>query len=358
MKKGKQMKKEKQMKKGKQTKKRNTQKRKKRNTSQKKTQKSKYPYVKQLIVKKRMTDQKIKDKQGHFFNATHYDTIIKRDTDVYWIDENNNKQLLLSFRKNVIPQNMCNIAFNSLKDEAKKTHPNRGAAAGMVDIKNLPNYVGEIVKVDKYRVFYKNKKDNKLSKDNIGNMVSSGIIGYYDQPDRNNKNRSKNEVPCRLTQFTRDEVENWKQVQPFIKKIDSLFKKLVPNRHKAQLQRARKTSKFQIKDTAFSTLTLNYNFRTATHRDKGDLEEGFGNLVVLEKPGIKYSGGYLGFPQFKVAVDLRQGDFLAMDVHQWHSNTKLTGKTILNKRGKREPTYGRLSVVCYLRKNMIKCAKK
>jgi len=333
--------------------------RRKRKRKRKRTKKkSKHPLVRQLIVKKRLTDQGIKDKQGHFFNTSHYDTIIKSDADVYWIDENNNKRLLLSFRKNVIPQNMCNIAFNSLKDEAQKTHPNRGAAAGMVDIKNLPNYVGKIVKVDKYRVFYKNKKDNKLSRDNIGNMVSSGIIGYYDQPDRNNKNRSKNDVPCRLTQFTRDEVENWKQVQPFIKKIDSLFKRLVPDRHKAQLQRARKTPKFQIKDTAFSTLTLNYNFRTATHRDKGDLEEGFGNLVVLEKTGARYEGGYLGFPQFKVAVDLRQGDFIAMDVHQWHCNTKLIGKTTLNKRGKRVPAYGRLSVVCYLRKNMIKCANK
>ena len=329
----------------------------KRKNRNKKTKKSRHQPVRQLIVKKKMTDQKIKDKQGHFFNAVHYDTIVKSDVDVYWIDENNNKRLLLSFRKNVIPQNMCKIAFNSLKDEAQKTHPNRGAAAGIVDIKNLPNYVGKIVKVDKYRVFYKNKKDNKLSKDNIGNMVSSGIIGYYDQPDRNNKNRSKNDVPCRLTQFTRDEVENWKQVQPFIKKIDSLFKKIVPDRHKVQLHRARKTSKFQIKDTAFSTLTLNYNFRTATHKDKGDFEEGFGNLVVLENPYTKYEGGYLGFPQFKVAVDPRQGDFLAIDIHQWHGNTKLTGKTILNKRGKRVPAYGRLSVVCYLRKNMIKCAK-
>jgi hypothetical protein len=42
-------------------------------------------------------------------------------------------------------------------------------------------------------------------------------------------------------------------------------------------------------------------------------------------------------------VDVRQGDFLAMDVHEWHCNTPIIGT-------------GRLSIVAYLRKNMIKCA--
>ena len=62
----------------------------------------------------------------------------------------------------------------------------------------------------------------------------------------------------------------------------------------------------------------------------------------------------LGFPQYGVAVDVRQGDFLAMDVHQWHCNTPLehSKKTI------EKDEIGRLSIVCYLRKNMIKCKQK
>ena len=50
--------------------------------------------------------------------------------------------------------------------------------------------------------------------------------------------------------------------------------------------------------------------------------------------------------QYGVAVDVRNGDFLAMDVHEWHSNTKLIPVT---------KDYSRLSMVCYLRENMIKC---
>ena len=50
------------------------------------------------------------------------------------------------------------------------------------------------------------------------------------------------------------------------------------------------------------------------------------------------------FPQYGVAVDARHGDFVAMDVHQWHCNTSIVGN-------------GRLSVVCYLRSGMLKCAE-
>jgi hypothetical protein len=159
-------------------------------------------------------------------------------------------------------------------------------------------------------------------------------------------------------------VAKWKHSLPFIKEANKQFKKLVPERHSVQLKRAKKTKDFQIENTAFSTITLNYNYQTALHKDKGDFEEGFGNLLVLEKDKcsdssnnvISYKGGYTGFPQYGVAVDVRQGDFLAMDVHQWHCNTTISDGHIPSNKKSKDETYGRLSIVCYLRKNMIKCA--
>ena len=91
-------------------------------------------------------------------------------------------------------------------------------------------------------------------------------------------------------------------------------------------------------------MTINYNWQTALHKDAGDLKEGFGNLIVCTEGD--YEGGYTGFPQYGVAVDVKNGDFLAMDVHEWHANTKLKGKT---------KDFTRLSLVCYLRENMVKC---
>ena len=169
-------------------------------------------------------------------------------------------------------------------------------------------------------------------------------------------NNHKKIPMCRTTQFTKKNVDKWKKTIPLIKEADRLFKKLVPDRYKIQLERAQQTPKFQIDNTAYSTITLNYNWRTASHCDSGDLDEGFGNLIVLEKSKSNYNsklkdtntngytGGYLGFPRWGICVDVRQGDFLAMDVHEYHSNTPIIGD-------------GRLSVVCYLRKKMINCKR-
>ena len=156
-----------------------------------------------------------------------------------------------------------------------------------------------------------------FSRDNVSNIAQSNIAGYYDRPDRNNYNKvneknktQKKEIPmCRTTQFTKKNVEKWKKSIPLIEHADRLFKQLIPDRHKIQLERATKTPEFQINNTAYSTITINYNWRTAAHCDSGDLDEGFGNLIILEKAksefngkndlgGIKdgFKGGFLGFP--------------------------------------------------------------
>ena len=324
-----------------------------------------------LTIKPILTKEEIKEKEGEYFDESHYtkhNKVITTDTDVYGLEEDGTKKLLLKFRKNVIPQSICSDAYNALEKHAKHKNSNRGAAAGKLSLSKLPNHVGEIIKQDKYRVFYKTKNGN-VSRDNVSNIAQSNIAGYYDRPDRNNYNKTnkeiktktlKKEIPmCRTTQFTKKNVEKWKKTIPLIKEADKLFKKLIPDRHKIQLERANKTPEFQIHKTAYSTITVNYNWRTAAHCDSGDLDEGFGNLIILEKAksgftgkndfkdGIKdgFLGGYLGFPRWGVCVDCRQGDFLAMDVHEYHSNTPIEGD-------------GRLSVVCYLRKKMIHCIRK
>jgi hypothetical protein len=91
-------------------------------------------------------------------------------------------------------------------------------------------------------------------------------------------------------------------------------------------------------------VTTNLNFRTAAHKDTGDWEEGFGNLVVIEK-GAPYKGAYTGFPQYGVAVDCRNRDFLAMDVHQVHGNSPMIPE---------DETSKRVSLVSYLREGIVK----
>ena len=208
----------------------------------------------------------------------------------------------------------------------------------------MPSYANkasQLIGKSKFRVLaYKSRYTGKIVKNSLGNISQSNIIGYYDKRDRN---LGANAPPCRTTAFTSQQVDKWDNVQPLLHAIDKQFKKLIPKNHKIQYNRAHE-SNYVIGNTAFSTVTINHNWRTALHKDAGDLKDGFGNLVILEEGN--YDGGYLGFPQFKVAVDPRNGDFLAMDVHEWHCNTKI--KPI-------SKDYTRLSIVAYLRDKMINC---
>ena len=297
-----------------------------------------------IYVKKVMTDKAIAAKEGEYFPESHYKTIVNEDTDAYRVDEKGNNHLLLRFRKNVLPLDLCSKGIKNLKKAAMKKHDNRGAAGGIIDLKKMPKYANDpklFVKKNKFRIVsYISKDKGTLVNSSLGNNTTSNIIGYFDKPDRNIK---INPPQCRKTAFTAQEVEKWKNSVPLIRAIDAQFKFLIPDKYATQYKRAHKTP-FVIKGTAFSTVTINYNWRTALHKDAGDLKDGFGNLVVLEEG--KYEGGYTGYPQYSVCVDVRQGDFLGMDVHEWHCNTKIKPIT---------KDYTRLSLVAYLREKMIRC---
>jgi len=332
-----------------------------------------------------MTNAEIGNKEGHFFEENHYSSVIGgQDCDIYGTRADGTKVLLAKLRIGVLGQKECQAAFQALEPFARKTwNVNRGAAAGQVSLRKLPKYVGEVVqkKEGGFRLYYRGK-DGKLRQDNISNRVRSNIIGFYDQPDRNKLagGQKAPKVPCRMTAWTRDHPKEWQQaIIPLVQQIDRQFAQLLPDRHQVQLTRAKQTPDFQIPGTAFSTMTVNYNYQSANHKDAGDLDEGFGNLIVLERDrcvnndisrlggATRYEGGLLGFPQYGVALDVRQGDFCAVNVHEWHCNTRITGpvsainlaqqsthEMLKQKQG--QETWGRMTLVCYLRKGMLdKC---
>ena len=299
--------------------------------------------IKVLYVKPRFSDKYMKSKEGEYFDTPSYDRIVDFSCDCYQV-LNGKKKLLFKFRKKVLSDRLCKIGIENLKKAAMKTHDNRGASAGVISNKKLPTYANEssqFNRVDKFRILgYRSKKTGKWINNSFGNLSHSNIIGYFDKRDRN---LGIDAPPCRKTKFTSEQVIKWKKVLPLILQINTMYKKLVPREYRMQ-QKVAKRTKFHIKNTAFSTVTINYNWRTALHKDSGDYKQGFGNLVVLEEG--RYNGGATGFPQFGVAIDVRHCDFLAMDVHEWHCNTKI------------EPIskdYTRLSLVSYLRENMIRC---
>ena len=291
-----------------------------------------------LIFKKILSDEDIANKEGEYFDQNFYTKIINKDCDGYTEDGN----LLFKFRKKKINSYLTNNALEAFLDASKKLHDNRGAAAGVLEKHKLPKYVGKWVNPGKFRTYFISKFSKKKSKQLISNRAPSNIAGYYDKPDRN---IGSNALPCRMTAFTKYNSDKWNMSIPFLKRVDRLFKYLVPSKHELQRKQAQNT-KFVIDDTAYSTITINHNWRTALHKDAGDFKDGFGNLIVCEDG--KFDGGYLGFPQYGVCINVKNNDFLAMDVHEWHCNTELKPKN-------KDKKFNRLSIVCYLRENMLRC---
>lgn len=322
--------------------------------------------IKKIKTDKIATDEQMLETEGEYFNIRNDTIVLKESADVYKPDGS----LLAKFRKGVLDIESMKRAFPHLLKESQKKMANRGPAAGIINTDKLPNYVGALYKPTKFRTYYISKTTGLPIKRQISNLSNSSVIGYFDKVDTNTLKRARNmgiQLPqCRSTSYTREKVEKWSDCVPFFQEINKQFKTVVPDRFKTQKEMADKTE-FHIKDTAFSTVTINYNWRTALHKDAGDLEEGFGNLTVIENG--KYDGGFLYYPQYNVAIDVRCGDFLAMDVHEWHCNTPLesfneteranvlkgggSGNLVNPEADPNKPI--RLSIVCYLRKDMEKC---
>jgi hypothetical protein len=164
---------------------------------------------------------------------------------------------------------------------------------------------------------------------------------------------------CRLTAWSGKEVEEFESLLPLFADIGRYFKEYVPDRFTAQLAEIYKTKPdWVIKGSPFTTVTVNNSYPTGVHTDKGDLDEGFSTLAVLRRG--HYSGGVLTFPEYRVGVDMQDGDLLLMDAHDWHGNTAMQcgdcGELMGPGGGEHVGcTAERISIVSYYRTDMKNC---
>ena len=315
--------------------------------------------VKKIVVKAIESDADFAKKEGTWFEEDAVDTIVREDADVYAVEPDGKERLLGKFRKGVLSKDQVQHGWDGFRLLAIPSR-NRAAAAGPIDLKGKYWSKRKPTEVSKWSARY--VQDGKVSKMRVNNVVASGVLGYYEST-------AFLDAACRMTGYTRKGLKNFLHGVPFLEAIDTQFKKLVPEAHAKQLAALRKHKAYQISDTAFSTLTVNLNFRTALHKDAGDYKDGFGNLSVIEYG--KYHGGITMFPRFRVGFDVRTGDFLAMDVHEWHTNSKLYETEEDKKHNAtlpdirtRDPETGvvgadkkfqRLTFVCYFREKLERC---
>ena len=342
---------------------------------------------------------------GQFLDESHFDVVINEDTDCYLGGEDETN-IAFKFRKNYFSKQEQEAAYAGLREAATPTQ-NRGLAAGPKGekcggrewvsefqlrlfefIKKEPEH--SVVKIDfnqeveKLKEEYDNvesargmvwlnskvKEDNfdfdvwlknisKMSvcerkKEALGvyeayvsdtsyaNVVLSGIAGWFDRYPR---------IPYgRATAYTQHSYDKFKLSFPFLQSLDRGFAELLPQRHSAQRAAADKIDPaFLVPGTVFTTITVNKTFRTAAHRDAGDFTNGLSNLLVLSNNG-NYTGGYLILPEVRIAVNVRPGDLLLVNNHEYiHGNTPIELQDDIAER---------VSLVCYLREKMLELGSR
>lgn len=160
---------------------------------------------------------------------------------------------------------------------------------------------------------------------------------------------------CRLTAWTGANLPAWEQLHPLLRAVAANFAERVPDRYAAQKAEAdRSDPAWVVPGTPFTTVTVNNTYPTGVHKDAGDLPQGFSTICCLRRG--QYAGGQLVFPAWRVAVDLRDGDLILMDAHDWHGNAPIVCAC------GREPTgpcehcgAERISVVSYFRTKITDC---
>jgi hypothetical protein len=235
-------------------------------------------------------------------------------TDLYKPDGKGGWSLVLRYLPKALPSRVCDQAalIKALIKAATWTD-NRGDAAG-----------GR---------HHRLKKDGTVDPRSRAEKVQSGIMGYYYDKGRR-----------RTTAFTKNHRREWLSVLPLVLAVNDVFRRNLRDcsrRYNAMIRARERTDlRWVIPGTVFTTVTVNKDYPTTVHKDKGDLPAGFGVMAVVRAGEREWEGGYLVFPRYRVAVDMRHGDVLLADVHgEWHGNTPIFGA-------------GRLSLVCYFRTKM------
>ena len=317
--------------------------------------------VRIINVDAALTDAECKSLTGTYLGSDSYETIISEDCDLYC-----EGKPVFKFRRNSFHTETLKRGWDNCKYMAKSSR-GRGASAGPIDPESVYWKKRDIYWTQKWSAKYKVKDrktgEMKESKMKVNNEVASQPIGYYGKMDTLGL-----DLPCRLSHHTKESLHEFHEAIPYFQSIAHNYKELLPDQYSSQMERAIQND-FHIHGTPFSTATINRNFRTAVHKDKGDFG-GWACLSVLEEN--KYSGGLFVMPKYKIAIDMRHGDLLVANVHEYHGNTEIYETEEDKKYNDENPQqtykdnlevgilglnnrFTRLSFVCYLREDIINC---
>lgn len=228
--------------------------------------------------------------------------VIRREIVLYDCDTG---EIVLAYSPKYFNQKIIENAVKGLEKYAPLSGF-RGEAAGKADITNIKmNVRGKkglrIQSSD--TASWVNIYRPTGSKISLSNFVMSGNIGNYKRKRLDDTRYAT--IPSPETQGLIDESIR------FLKdKTPSLYTKIhkaIPNKYR-----------YGGKESPFTTITINKDFKTAMHTDKGNLN-GYA-VLTASHIGTPYKKGNLHFPQYGIAVPLRKGDALVANVRLLHGN--------------------------------------
>lgn len=294
-------------------------------------------------------------KIGEYVTSLEGYTIYNKNIDIY---DKETTKLIAKFRKNIIdsPENIKAFIEN-IKPLIRRKKENRGAAAGIIDRQKLRESVGELYNNRGTRTNYY-LKNGKKSNTGICNYAKSNVIGYIDTAVRDKQQLSER---VNLCAYCRQNPEKYKACIPLLNELNGAFKMVDYERHFKQHSDV--NDKFRIEKTAFSTVTCNYSWQSAAHRDGNNGKESYAVITVLKDHLNKndYVGGHLLFPEYKVGFNIEEGDFFLGDTQtHLHCNSPIT--PVSDKVDGKWPGIdiknnwhlNRISLVCYIKKTCLK----
>jgi hypothetical protein len=231
----------------------------------------------------------------------HVDRFINQDAMVSAPDGN----IIAVFLKQVIEPSLYKRAYKCWK-VVNHLPSNRATAVGTLSLPRI-------------------RKDGKLSERNaVAKRVLKilkkqgtrhGMLGYLDAtPDKS----------FHKTRLTKKHPKMLRRNKTLIEHVDKLYKQYLRDIYAIQRTEVKKAPRFRLWHTAFSTIYLAKNFRTAYHTDHGNLH---GVMTALMPMG-NFTGGELVLPRWRIAIAFKPGDLLLFDPQQLHGNLPIQGERV------------------------------
>lgn len=258
----------------------------------------------------------MRDLEGKFPDPSHVRKTLDENTKV--IAPNGKIAALLLC--NAIPPGLHKLAFELWKT-VDEVPSNRATAVGS-------------------RSLHRIKTDGTLGKRRgvprnvqrvlAGQGVAQGSIGYLDAtPDQ----------PCHKTPLTMKRPEMLDGNERLVKLVDELYKRYLPMFYAIQRVEVEQVPRWRLWNTVFTTIYIAKNFRTAYHRDSGNLP----GVMSAILPMGKFTGGELVLARWRLAIAYKAGDLLLFDPQQLHGNLPFGGE--------------RLSAIFYCERRIADCGE-